>query len=298
MVAVINHPTARFGARLWRLITLRRVPGLAAEAAFWLVFSLPWLLLGAVNVIGLLDRFLPADTLDRAQQELLTAANDTLSPELVAEYVQPVVDGVFSDGSAGISVLSLVVALWSGSRSVQTFIESNLIINGEFRTWGYIKVRLLSMAMLVGIVIIAGVLVPASSIGPAQVGQWWGWPAWLVAVLTQVLTVGLLLALLAAVMTYSLPDPPPLWRALPGALFTVVGWWVGSAFLGFYVRRLFDDGSIYGVLAAPIAILVYAYAVALLAFIGEAINAALRGLDVARPQRGAKAGPAVSPAVR
>ena len=298
MVAVVNHPTARFGARLWRLITLRRVPGLAAEAAFWLVFSLPWLLLGAVNVIGLLDRFLPADTLDRAEQELLTLANDTLSPELVTEYVQPVVDGVFSDGSAGISVLSLVVALWSGSRSLQTFIEANLIINGEFRTWGFVKVRLMSIGMLVAIVIIAGVLVPASSIGPTQVGQWWGWPGWLVTLLTQVLTVGLLLALLTVVMTYTLPQRPPLWRALPGAVVIVVGWWVGSAFLGLYVRRLFEDGSIYGVLAAPIAILVYAYAIALLAFIGEAVNAALRGLDVAKVQQGANGGPAVTPAVR
>lgn len=298
MVAVINHPTAKFGARLWRLITLRRVPGLAAEAAFWLVFSLPWLLLGAVNVIGLLDRFLPADTLDRARQELLDAANQTLSPELVAEYVQPVVDGVFSDGSASISVLSLVIALWSGSRSVQTFIEANLIINGEFRTWGFVKIRLMSIAMLVAIVIISGVLVPASSIGPAQLGAWWGWPGWLVTIVTQVLTGVLLLALLAAVMTYSLPQAPRLWQSLPGALVTVVGWWVGSAVLGLYVRRLFEDGSVYGVLAAPIAILVYAYAVALLAFIGEAVNAALRGLDVARPQSGVMAGPAVSPAVR
>lgn len=298
MVAVVNHPTARFSARLWRLITLRRVPGLAAEAAFWLVFSLPWILLGAVNVIGLMDRFLPADTLDRAQQELLTVANDTLSPELVAEYVQPVVDTVFTDGSAGISLLSLVVALWSGSRSLQTFIEANLIINGEFRTWGFVKVRLMSIGMLVAIVVIAGVLVPASSIGPTQLGQWWGWPGWLVSLLTQVVTVGLLLALLTAVMTYTLPEPPPLWHALPGALVTVVGWWAGSVFLGYYVRRLFDDGSVYGVLAAPIAILVYAYAVSLLAFIGEAVNAALRGLDVARPQRGATAGPAVSPAIR
>jgi len=195
-------------------------------------------------------------------------------------------------------VLSLLVALLSGSRSMQTFIEANLIINGEFRTWGFVKVRLMSIGMLVAIVIIAGVLVPASSVGPTQLGQWWGWPTWLVTLLTQVLTVGLLLLLLTAVMTYTLPQAPALWRSLPGALVTVVGWWAGSAVLGIYVRRLFDDGSVYGVLAAPIAILLYAYAVTLLAFIGEAVNAALRGLDVARPQPGSAAGPAVSPSVR
>ena len=290
MAAALNHPAGRFAGRLWRIITLRRVPGLAAEAAFWLVFSLPWLLLGVANIIGLFDRFLPADALQRTQDELLSSASDLLSPQVVDEYIQPLVEGVFSAGSAGISALSLVIALWSGSRSIQTFVEANLIINGEFRTWGYLKVRLLSIVILLAIALIAGILVPATSVGPETVGAWLGWPAWLVSLLTQGLAAVLLLLLLAAVMTYSLPQRPRFRTSLPGALFAVLATVIGSAFLGIYVRRLFDDASVYGVLAAPIAILVYAYGVALVAFIGEAINAALRGVDAPSVRRGGTKG--------
>lgn len=290
MVAVMHHPATKFATRLWRIITLRRVPGMAAEAAFWLVFSLPWLLLGVANIVGMFDRFLPADALLRTEADLLDSASDLLSPEVVEQYVEPLVAEVFSAGSAGISVISLLVALWAGSRSIQTFVEANLVINGEFRTWGYLKVRLLAIAILLMVAIIAGILVPATSVGPEQIGQWWGWPAWLVSLTTQVLAGSLLLLLLAAVLTYSLPKRPTFRSSLPGALFAVLATVIGSVFLGIYVRGLFDDASVYGVLAAPIAVLVYAYGIALVTLIGEALNAALRGVDVPSPQRGAGGG--------
>lgn len=124
-----EHPAGRFALRFWHLLVYRRVSGLGAEAAFWLVFSLPWL-----------------------------------------------------------------------------------------------RIRLMSVALLVG--------------------------------------GGLLLAIL-----------------LPGAVMMVVGWGLGAVYLSYYVRRLFADTSVYGVLAAPIAVIVYALVACLVAFWGVTLNAALRGVD-------------------
>ena len=43
-------PAGLFALRFWHLLVYRRVSGLGAEAAFWLVFSLPWLRIRLMSV--------------------------------------------------------------------------------------------------------------------------------------------------------------------------------------------------------------------------------------------------------
>ena len=64
---------------------------------------------------------------------------------------------------------------------------------------------------------------------------------------------------------------------LPGAMFSLVAWIVGSYVLRWVLTATAADSrSIYGPLAAPIAVLLWLYLVAIAVLIGAAVNAAVR----------------------
>ncbi|MFI0432191.1 MAG: YihY/virulence factor BrkB family protein [Candidatus Nanopelagicales bacterium] len=273
------HPAGRCAVRFWHLLVYRRVSGLSAEAAFWLVFSLPWLLLGVVSVIGIVDKFLPAQSIAELQDRLLAQAERWLTPEVVQAYAEPLVTDLFSKGAAGVGVVSFIVALWAGSRCIQTFIEAHMIINGQFRQRGWLRIRLMSVGLLIAGGLLLAILLPLLSFGPRLFTGLTGVDGPLMPIVGGAVTVLLLVVIIVAVQFYSLTDRPSLKSLLPGALLMVVGWGAGAVYLSYYVRRLFADTSVYGVLAAPIAVILYALVACLVAFWGVTLNAALSGVD-------------------
>ena len=66
------------------------------------------------------------------------------------------------------------------------------------------------------------------------------------------------------------------WRFnLPGAVFSLVAWILGTYLLRWILTvTAADSRSIYGPLAAPIAVLLWLYIVAIAVLIGAAVNAA------------------------
>ena len=71
---------------------------------------------------------------------------------------------------------------------------------------------------------------------------------------------------------------------LPGATFSLVAWILGSYALRWVLTATAanDSASIYGPLAAPIAVLIWLYLVAIAVLIGAAVNAAF---DTVFPQK-------------
>ena len=73
------------------------------------------------------------------------------------------------------------------------------------------------------------------------------------------------------------------WRSgVPGAVFTLVMWILGSYFVRWALGFSAGGTSIYGPLAAPIAVLLWLYVLSISVLIGAAINAAI---DVERHPR-------------
>ena len=73
------------------------------------------------------------------------------------------------------------------------------------------------------------------------------------------------------------------WRFnLPGAVFCLLAWVVGSAVLRWVLTATAaESSSVYGPLAAPIAVLLWLYLVAIAVLIGAAVNASF---DTVFPQ--------------
>jgi membrane protein len=131
---------------------------------------------------------------------------------------------------------------------------------------------------MVGIVLVPLVLIGPELAADILSARWsflrvFYWPAVLV------LSLGFLTTL------YHLAVPVrQRWRSgLPGAAFTLVLWIVGSYFVRWALGFSTGGMSIYGPLAAPIAVLLWLYVLSISVLIGAAINAAVEaGVDDSR----------------
>jgi uncharacterized BrkB/YihY/UPF0761 family membrane protein len=83
------------------------------------------------------------------------------------------------------------------------------------------------------------------------------------------------LALLTSLYHLSVPHRRRWRSALPGAIFAMIIWAVGSWGLRKYVAFVFSHTIAYGTLGAPVAVLLFLYVTALAVLLGAELNATL-----------------------
>jgi len=275
VVAGVKRLVARTAAACIRY----RVTGLAAEAAFFAILSLPPLVFGLAGSIGFIAARYDVAQLDLFRQRIIDFSSQALNDGTVDAIIEPTVDEVLSGGGR-IDVVSVgfVLALWSGSRALNVFIDTISIMYGMGGRRGIIKTRLLSFGLYVVALFVGVVLVPLVLIGPVLVGQWipdnWRW----LSVLYWPGVLALSTGFLATLYHLSVPERKPWRAAMPGAVFTVV-MWIGGSWL---VREALDFSSggmsIFGPLAAPIALLLWLFVMSISILIGAALNASADGI--------------------
>ncbi|GAB3926475.1 hypothetical protein GCM10011575_07710 [Microlunatus endophyticus] len=252
-----------------------RATGLAAEAAFFAILSLPPLLFAAVGAIGFVTSKLSPQVIQEFRDEVLELAAQVLTPVAVDTVIRPTIDDVLAGGRADVISIGFVIALWSGSRALNVFISAIGIMYGYQGYRHVVFARVLSFGLYVVFILMAVVLVPLVLAGPGFVDRvlphqlhWLGDLYWPIALAGS----GFFLATLYDV---SLPRRFTVRWALPGAGLALVIWVVGSWFLRMFLSRSTNGPSIYGPLTAPIALLLWLYVVSLAILIGAAFNSAL-----------------------
>lgn len=253
-----------------------RLPGLAAEASFWGIFATPWLILGLVAGVSHLQGLIGVDAVDRLQGEILDLADRVLTPAAVEELLAPLLDDIFGRGRTAVGLVGLLAAIWAGSRLIDTLVDGMTIVYRREGLRGYVMTRLVSLGMyltgLLGLI----VAIPLIVAGPtflARVAP--GTPGPLTQALLVVLEIATVLVLVVSLYHWSVPHRTR-WRAdVPGALIAMSLWVVFSFGLRWYFAWLFREGSVYGVISAPIAIMLWTYVTCLSLLMGAAFNGAL-----------------------
>lgn len=276
------EPLTRRAARLcWRLLVttvsacLRyRVTGLAAEAAFFAVLSVPPLifaLAGAIGYVG--DRFSAEDLAD-VRQEVIDLASRAMTESAVNTVIEPTLD-VLDDGRFDVISIGFILALWSGSRALNVFVDTITIMHGLGGQRGIVRTRALSFGLYVLGLLLGAVTIPLVVAGPTLVGNLLPPELAFLADLYWPIVIVLGICFLATLYHVSVPVRTA-WRYnLPGATFSLVSWIVGSYVLRWVLTvTAADSRSIYGPLAAPIAVLLWLYVVSIAVLIGAAVNAA------------------------
>jgi len=262
-------------ARTVRSCFRYRVTGLAAEAAFFAILSLPPLVFGLAGTIGFVAERYDVAQVDVLRNRILDLASQALTPSTVDQVIAPTLNDVLGNGRIDVISIGFVLALWSGSRALNVFIDTITIIYGLSGHRGIVKTRALSfalyvLALLVGIIVVPLVLAGpevAAAVVPERMHflRAFYWPAVLL------LSIGFLTSL------YHLAVPVRRsWLAgMPGAIFTLTLWIFGTYFVRWALGFSSGGTSIYGPLAAPIAVLLWLYVLSIAVLIGAAINAAV-----------------------
>jgi membrane protein len=267
---------------VWRLITgtiqvcfRYRVTGLAAEAGFFALLSLPPLLLGLVGSIGYAADLLGNQVVDQVRGRIIHVAGLLLSAKSVADVIVPTLDDVLRKGRIDLISVGFVLSLWSGSRVLNVFVDTITIMYGLSGRRGIIRTRVLSFSLYLIGLLLGSVTIPLVLVGPELVGDllppeldWALLLYWPVVVLLSVV-------FLTTLYHVAVPVRTP-WRwDLPGGFLALAIWIIGSfalrRFLSFSVGG--SSTSIYGPLAAPIVVLIWLYMLAIAVLIGAALNA-------------------------
>lgn len=276
---------------VWRLVVttisscLRyRVTGLAAEAAFFAVLSVPPLIFALAGAIGYVTGRLDAGQINDIRDAVLDLSGRLLTDKAVDTIIEPTLTDVLQGGRFDVISLGFVLALWSGSRALNVFIDTITVMHGLGGHRGIIRTRALSFVLYILALITGIAAIPLMVVGPTLLGEWlpesadfvlrFYWPA-----------VGVIcICFLATLYHLSVPVRTS-WRFnLPGAVFSLVAWVAGSFLLRWVLTvTAADSRSIYGPLAAPIAVLLWLYLVAIAVLIGAAVNASF---DTVFPQKG------------
>jgi membrane protein len=284
-----RHLLRRILRAIWALtvgttkICLRyRVTGLAAEAGFFALLSLPPLVLGLVGSIGFIGQLLGADVVADLRDQLRSLTLTFLTADSVSSVILPTFDQVLDAGRADVVSIGFLLSLWSGSRALNVYVDTVSIMYGLGGRRGIIRTRALSFSLYV-LTLVAGVVIfPVVLLGPtilertlesvqldllARLGGT-GFLYWPVVTVVAVAGIALL---------YKIATPVPTrWRQdVPGAVLALFLWVVVSYALRLTLGHSVGGASIYGPLAAPIVVLIWLYFLAIAVLIGAALNAAI-----------------------
>lgn len=252
-----------------------RVTGLAAEAAFFTLLSIPPLLLCLAGTLGYLDDLLGAGTILKLQQDIITAAGTVLSSSSIDQIVKPLLNSVFENGRPDLISIGFVFALWSGSRALYIFIDTITVMYGLDGKRGIVKTRSMSLGLYLGALAIGSLVLPLLVAGPGLVVAAVPNIAGVVSALYWPVAILLLVVFLTTLYHLAVPASTPWREDLPGALVALGVLVICSVVLRVYLIHSVEGPTVYGKLAAPIAVLLWIFVVAIAVLIGAAMNAAI-----------------------
>ena len=147
-----------------------RVPGLAAEVAFYLLLSLPPLLLVGLGALGYIGDLFGPEVVETIRQGIVDAASAILTASTVDDIVRPAVDNLLAEGRADVLSIGAILALWSGSRALKVIVQAVTIAYDleDRRSWW--QHRLLGLGLTTAGVLTLAVLLPLLVVEP-QAGE-------------------------------------------------------------------------------------------------------------------------------
>jgi membrane protein len=256
-----------------------RLPGLAAEIAFWVVLSLPALLLTTIATTGVLGGE-ASDWKDALIDWIVEVASLALTRPTIEQGLRPVLESLLDGGGVGVVSFAFLTTLWVASRAVKVVLTTiSLTADIEEHRPGW-QQRLLGfgltfLALLAGVVLIPLLLTGpgfgtqlADLVGPeaAFLEPLWRalyWP----------LTVALAVAGLSVLYHLGVPGRSPWRRDIPGAVLATIVWLIGSSGLRLYGAWVLDGEGAYGPLAGPIVGLLWIWVTGFATLLGAEFNA-------------------------
>lgn len=258
-----------------------RVPGLAAEIAFFVVLSLFPGLLIAASLLSYLDVLVSADVAQEAKSRV-TGSLEAILTDRAAGTVESV-EAVFDGEYGGLLTFATIGALVTLSGAWAVAIDAlNLAYDTtERRSW--LRRRSLGLGLGLATVVIVVVSLAVVAIGPllgrgedladlVGLGSAFAW-TW------NLLRLPLLFVALTLWVTFVFhhaPNRQTPWRTgLPGALTTSVLWLLATAGFHLYLRIAGDRNPVLGAFGGGVIVMLWVYLLSIALLVGGELNAIL-----------------------
>jgi membrane protein len=268
-----------------RVCFRHRTSGLAAEAAFFALLSLPPLVLGLVGAVGYVGGYVGADVLGDLRDRLASVAGAVLAPDAVESVILPTYDEVTGRGRFDIISFGFLLSLWAGSRSLNVYLDTISIMYGLGGERGMVRTRALSFSLYVAALTLSSLTLPLVLLGPDVVVRILGRAGLafssdlLAGALYWAVFLPAAVAGLATLYHLATPVRTPWRKDLPGALLALLIWLGASFALRAALTASVAGTSIYGPLTAPIVVMIWLYLLSLAVLVGAALNAAADSRD-------------------
>ncbi|KGN38571.1 YihY/virulence factor BrkB family protein [Knoellia subterranea] len=277
---------ARLTVETIRICLRYRVTGLASEAGFFALLSLPPLVLGLFGGVGYVGRWLGSDTVEEVRSAITEYAARFLTEDVISSTLSPTVNDVFRDGRFDLISAGFVLSLWSGSRALNVLVDTVSIMYGQSGVRGIVQTRALSFSLYVVALLVGVVTIPLVLIGPTLLGDVLPDRLDFLTYLYWPVVSLLVIAGFTSLYHVSTPVRSPWTRDIPGAVLTLLIWVMASFAVRGSIAASLGGTSIYGPLSAPIVLLIWLYMLAIAVLIGAALNAAIRNLWPSDDERG------------
>ena len=252
----------------------------SAQAAFFLLTSIfPFIML----LLSLLQ-FFPF-----GMEDLIYAASAVL-PHTIEDFIVPVITEIYDKGTPALISVAAITALWSASTGVNAMVRgmSKIFDVNETSTW--IKLRLESIAYMLGLIIVIILSLGLSVFGSdfvetiidafPHIGVF----SYLSQGVRLLCSVCLLTLIFDLIYLFTPLRKSRFGAQLPGAVLSACGWAGFSYLYSFYLDNL-ANFTVYGSLAAVVFFMLWMYVCFYILFIGAEVNMFLQN---ARARRRAK----------
>lgn len=247
------------------------VPLLAAGVAFFALLAAVPALGALASLYGLVAS--PADVAAQTSDLLRGAPREVR--ELVEMQLRSIAEGRSSDAGLGAAV-GFLVSLWSAASGTRHAIAGANAAYDEEETRGFMRLRLLSVLLTVGLmafVIAALVLITLLPAIGAELAL--GEPVRLAIAILRWPVLAVAFALALAVFYRYAPDrDDPQWRWVsPGAVVATLMWLIGSLAFAAYTANLGRYNEAYGSLGVVVVVMLWLFLGAFAVIFGAELNA-------------------------
>lgn len=246
------------------------MPAYAAEMAYYFLLAVFPFLIFLVTIIG----YFPVTV-----EDILDPISNLL-PYQAYHILRDNVEQVISTRSIKLMSFGFISMLWAASNgmgAVMRGINKALCENDTRPFWIAVPLSILFTVLVALLILLYFILLIfgrqiSRLFLPAELPHLY-WRIW--HILRYGIAVFMMILVFAVVYRFS-PCKRIRWRnAMPGAIFTTVGWLLISLAFSFYVNQFWNLSLIYGSLGGIIALLVWLFISAQLIILGGEVNAAL-----------------------
>ena len=209
-------------------------------------------------------------------ETLFTSLEGYLPPDVASLLSEQLSKQASSDkGNLLVAIGAILVSLFSASGAIDKLIKGLSIAYDTEETRGFVKLKLLSIALtlagiLIGFVIVGLLALNNSILGAVGIG---GVTAWIILALRWVLLIVIISLVLAALFRYGPDRPTAKWQWVSwGAIAATILWLLGTIAFFVYVQYFANFTQSYSIFAGIIILMMWLNLSALIMLIGAQVN--------------------------